>query len=171
MVFLAPAFAQEQEFNVRVDDEGYKAFEADNGMAVRWRFEDTDLRMEVSAPTTGWVGIGFDPRVAMRDADFKIGYVAANNVTITDDYGVANGAHRPDQEIGGSNDIIESEGSEQDGRTTIRFLVPAYSNDRFDKIFEEGRTYRILLSYGPNGADDTSTVHAIEAEAIGEITL
>jgi len=48
----------------------------DTDFIVKWDSEDPDfLTMEISGPTTGYVGIGFSPRGDMFDSDIVIGWV------------------------------------------------------------------------------------------------
>ena len=45
------------------------------GIELQWRTDDEYLYINVSAPTTGWVAVGFDPTNQMANANIIIGYV------------------------------------------------------------------------------------------------
>jgi hypothetical protein len=48
----------------------------ETGFSVKWDSEDPDfLVMEISAPTTGYLGIGFSPNGDMHDSDIAIAWV------------------------------------------------------------------------------------------------
>jgi hypothetical protein len=42
-------------------------------MVFPWRVDGTILQVKLSAPTTGWIGIGSNPSIQMRDAKFIVG--------------------------------------------------------------------------------------------------
>ncbi|MFW5688924.1 MAG: DOMON domain-containing protein [Spirochaetota bacterium] len=129
------------------------------GMTVSWRIMGEELEVEVSGPTTGWVAVGFKPSRAMRDANILIGYVSGDDVVMTDQFGVSMVNHREDTELGGTSDVTNVSGNERDGATTIRFSIPLDSGDQYDQPLAAGETLRVILAYGPAGADDLRTFH------------
>lgn len=126
---------------------------------LRWRVEGEDLHIVLRHPTTGWLAVGFDPTRMMKDANMILGYVSGGEVFLSDEYGTGNTAHRPDTEIGGTNDILYAEGSEGAGGTELRFAIPLDSGDSADRPLVPGNGYRVLLAHGPAGADDFRTYH------------
>ena len=51
------------------------------GVEVRWNSEDPYyLTMEVSAPTKGYVGVGFSPTGGMQGSDIMIGWVDSDGI-------------------------------------------------------------------------------------------
>ena len=128
---------------------------------LEWRVQGENLAVSISYPSTGWLAVGFDPSRMMQDANIMIGYVSADGeVVLTDQYGTATTAHQPDEELGGSNDLSEVEGSEEDGVTTLSFVMPLDSGDEYDKPLTPGESYRVLVARGPDGQDDLTTYHA-----------
>lgn len=138
-------------------------------MRLSWRVIDASLEVEVTAPTTGWVAVGFKPSRAMQDANILIGYVDGSNVVMTDQFGTTMTGHRPDEELGGTSDVDVVSGEERDGSTTIRFTIPLDSGDEFDQPLAAGETLPVILAHGPDDADDTRTYHAARGGI--EITL
>lgn len=51
------------------------SFAIDNFL-MSWTWKESAIELTVSAPTTGWVSVGFDATSAMKDADIIIGYVS-----------------------------------------------------------------------------------------------
>ncbi|MDA3948350.1 MAG: DOMON domain-containing protein [Spirochaeta sp.] len=139
--------------------DGFSRAEA-AGVDLQWRITGDALEVQMSAQTTGWVSVGFDPSRQMADANIVIGYVADGTLVIADDYGVGPMNHDRDTSHGGTDDISQPEGTEENGRTTIRFVIPLDSGDAMDKPLGAGSTYTVLVAYGPDGADDFSTYHA-----------
>lgn len=108
---------------------------------------------------TGWVAIGFDPSSAMKDAQFIIAYVQDGDVFIRDDFGTGFFTHASDEALGGTDDISNAEGSEQNGKTAVSFTIPLDSGDRHDAVLASGKKHALLIAYGRDGADDFSLKH------------
>ena len=138
--------------------DGYSSAEA-AGVTVQWKVEGSSISVQMSAPTTGWIAVGFDPSRQMADANIIIGYVEGGEVFLSDDYGVGNVRHAPDVENGGTYDLTDVEGEEADGMTVLRFTMPLDSGDATDKPLVAGSTYKIIAAHGPDGADDYGTYH------------
>lgn len=153
---IEPDYIEVGEFN-------YEKFDT-LGMTFQWRTDQDSLYVKLSAPTTGWVAVGFDPTSAMRDANFIIGYVQGNDVFISDSYGDGNYSHEPDSEGGGNDNVADKKGSESATSTQISFTIPLDSGDPRDRPLVAGQTYTILLAYGPDGSDGFTLKHATKAK-------
>jgi hypothetical protein len=145
---------------------GEDPFEAGNwstasaaGVTLQWRVDGENLALRISAETTGWVAVGFDPGAGMEFANIIIGYVDGGGVHVTDDWGTDTDQHVRDTTLGGKNNVLDSDGSESGGRTEVEALIPLDSGDIFDKALNEGSTYTVILARGPDGADDYTTHH------------
>ncbi len=152
-----PGVANENETDFP-ENPGFEEITAD-GMIFRYRVVGESLDVEVEAPTTGWVAVGFDPERGMQGANLVIGYVTGNVATVEDHYGNAMTAHSSDESLGGSRNLSNVTGTEADGATSIGFRMPLNSGDEYDKALERGTEYSVLLAYGPNNADDVTTYH------------
>lgn len=160
-LFFAAGFvwsAGTQEVTAQEAEDGYTSVAAKE-IQVKWKVEGENIHFEVSAPTTGWVSIGFDPSRAMKDADMIFGYVASGDTIIEDHFGTGAFSHAKDTSLGGSSDIDNAEGSETGGKTTLRFTIPIDSGDEYDTPLTPGETHTLLIAHGPDGADDSSTKH------------
>jgi hypothetical protein len=139
--------------------EGYTKVEADD-FELQWKVDGDLVHFRLSAPTTGWVSVGFDPSQRMKDANYIIGYVDASGAKARDDFGMTTTSHAPDEGTEGSGSHVTGvEGSEANGRTELRFTIPLDSGDSRDSVLVPGQKHTILLAYGPDGADDFSTIH------------
>ncbi len=138
-----------------------------DGIVLKWRVKGENLDLVVSAKTTGWVAVGFDPARRMKDANIIIGYVKDGKVFIRDDFGVATTFHKSDVSLKRKDNVLNLSGSESKGITTLEFSIPLDSGDKFDRKLEKGKTYKVLLAYGRE--DDFSAYHAYRTTA--EITL
>ena len=151
--------------------EGYSRVSGEDiSFDFQWKIEGENLSVQISAPTTGWVSIGFDPSKMMADANILIGYVSNGEVFLRDDFGDGQVKHSPDSKLGGGDHFTDLEGEEADGITRIRFAIPLDSGDSFDKPLERGKTYKIIYAYGPDGKDDFGSYHTQNRGSF-EITL
>lgn len=121
-----------------------------------WRTDENHLYGQISAPTKGWVAVGFGSTEKMKDANIIIGYVdAEGNVHVRDDFGVRTTLHKADDELEDKsgekdnlNNIIEGSGAETDDKTEIHFTIPLDSGDSKDTKLVPGETYQVILAYG-----------------------
>jgi len=127
---------------------------------MEWVIEDNSLTITASAPTTGWIAVGFDPSAAMKDANIIIGYVRDDELFISDDWGNGHISHSPDTELGGTSNVTGLSGSEQNGTTEISFSIPLDSEDMYDTILIQGTVHKIILAYGPDESDNFNGYHA-----------
>nr|WP_297497368.1 DOMON domain-containing protein [Thermococcus sp.] len=136
---------------------------------VYWRNDDEYLYMALKGKTTGWVAIGFEPSTAMKDADMIIGWVKDGKATVVDAYSTGlYGPHLPDQKLGGSNDILEYAGKEENGYTLIEFKRKLNTGDKYDKAFKPGQEIKFIFAMAD--ADDFTAKHNV-AKGSGRIKL
>ena len=124
-----------------------------------WSTEGDILEMSITAPTTGWVSVGFEPETAMKNADIIIGYIENGEIFLRDDFGDGYTTHSSDEDLGGTDDVNIISGEEAAGITQISFSIPLGSDDEFDKFLESGKTFKVLLAYGPDDADNYNGYH------------
>jgi hypothetical protein len=146
-----------------------------SGFNLKWSTQPGNLlSVELTGPTTGWVGVGFDPDSIMLNANIILGYVVSTTTSIRDDWGWQPTSHRSDILMGGTDDVTIDGGSEAGGSTTIMFTIPLDSGDQYDVVLTPGNTYPIILARGPDGADDFGTPHEFATMAeigIWELSL
>ena len=148
-----------------VISEGEYHFEAsfnEGKFVIYWRIEGDHIYMALSARTTGWVSLGIEPTVKMKDADMIIGWVSEGGEAhlldcfSTGDYG----PHPPDTTLGGTDDLPDYGGSEWNGRTILEFRRLIKTADGFDQEFKLDGPMEIIWAVGDD--DDYSSGHAGE---------
>jgi hypothetical protein len=113
------------------------------------------------------VAVGIQPGVMMNKADIILGDVSDDKVAVYDQYSTGNfGPHQSDEQLGGTNDILESGGKEADGYTTIEFKRALDTGDKYDHPLVTG-VNKIIWAYG---SDDQVTVRHFN-RGYGEIDL
>jgi len=119
-------------------------------MSFSWKVDSDTLAVKISAPTEGWVGIGFNPSKKMQDANFVLGYVKKGEAKIIDEFGSGSTKHKSDKKLGGTVDATLVSGTEEGGITTIEFTMPIKSTDKYDSPLEINSDTLVLLAYGPD---------------------
>jgi len=126
---------------------------------IYWIADELYAYIGIRAMTDGFVSVGLDPTSRMKDADMLFGFVEDDAVTALDLYSTgATGPHSPDTELGGTDDILESAGSEKGGYTTLEFKRLLSTGDTFDKEIRKGESINIIWAYG--GSDSLSIHHS-----------
>jgi hypothetical protein len=128
-------------------------------MSFDWSIAGDTLAVKVAAPTTGWVGVGFNPSDMMKDANIVIGYVKDGKVEISDDFGIRVTQHSPDEKNGGTSHVTVVGGSEVGNTTTLEFTIPLNSGDASDGVIDPKADTKVMFAYGPN-RDSMKTKHS-----------
>jgi hypothetical protein len=134
---------------------------------IFWRLDGQYINIGLRAETGGWVAVGFRPQPLHRETDMVIGYVSGGQASVFDMF--SNGELGPcemDTELGGTNDILESGGSEAGGSTTIEFRRRLDTGDRYDGALTSGAN-PIIWAY--SNVDDVRLQHIMSGR--GELTL
>jgi hypothetical protein len=134
------------------------------GIMLKWQIENEQINITLSASTTGWIAVGFDPSAQMLDANVIIGYVESSNTEIRDDFGDTPYTHSSDVSLGGTDNITNVSGSEEEGITELNFSIPLSSGDTFDSVLVEGSTYPVILATGLS--DDFDSIHNVRTTVV-----
>jgi hypothetical protein len=134
-----------------------------------WTHDGAYLYLAMEGDTAGWVAVGINPELGMQGADYIFGYVTNGEALIWDAYGTApTGAnHPPDEELGGTNDIVDFIGVEENGITRFEVKKPLDSGDPYDQVLVPGNSYPIIVAIG--GQDNFNAYHLRYDR--GELTL
>ncbi len=118
-----------------------------NGMTFHWRFDKDHLQCRATAPTKGWIAIGFNTKDELSDTNLIMGAVEQGYVTVEDRFIIKPGDHRSVIDLGGSEALMHRSGQEENGATTIAFSLPLSVNDKFHHNLYEGKEYYILMAF------------------------
>ena len=150
-----------------IGDGEYTGTRSYNDFELWWTADEQFIYIAMKAKTTGWVAMALSSGPAMKDADMVLGFVQDGTVTVIDEYSTGNfGPHRPDSELGGSDDILESAGTEGDGHTIIEFRRKLDTGDTYDHKFSQDKN-SILWAYGQD--DQAEQKHSVRGH--GELDL
>lgn len=162
-IFIAPISTEELKMT---PEEGFQ-IEETKGFVFQWKIENEKIQVILSAPTLGWLAVGFNPSRMMKDANIIMGYVKDGKVYMEDHFGSGNTRHTRDIDLGGTDDITIIDGSEENDITTLQFSIPLHSWDSNDQKLEKGVEYKIIFAYGKK--DDFKSYHKLRTSLM--ITL
>jgi len=115
--------------------------------SISWVFKAETIEFTMSAPTTGWISLGFNPTRRMKDADYILAYVEDGKVYISDEYGTGSTSHKSDVSLGGKESAKAISFIESAQKTTITFSLPLNSGDQYDTVFRKGDACKVLGAY------------------------
>jgi hypothetical protein len=145
----------------------YSATNVYGDYSVSWVADDTYVYIAIKAKTIGWVAVGIQPGLTMKDADIIIGFVKDGKAVVTDQYSTGPlGPHLKDTELGGTDDILEYGGREEGGYTVIEFKRALKTGDKYDRTFVKGIN-KIIFSFCTS--DDITSNHS--TRGYGQIDL
>ncbi len=119
-------------------------------MTFSWKVDGSNLNVKLSAPTKGWVAIGFNPSNEMKDAKFVLGYVKDGKTVLQDAFGTGDTKHEAVEDLGGKSDVTLIGGTETGSDTTIEFTLPLVSKDTKGGKIDPAADTVVLLAYGPD---------------------
>lgn len=145
-----------------VGDHGYGRKIAVQSMVFQWSLSKDSIRVKIAGHTTGWIGIGFNPSEAMKDANFVMGMVKNGIVTVSNQHGTSRSLHKSNTDLGGKDHVTAAAGVEKDNMTEISFTMPLKTGDSLDRPIDPAGETVVLLAYGK--ADLLAQQHSFRAK-------
>ncbi len=118
-----------------------------NEMNVSWFFSENRIHFTMSAPTNGWVTIGFNTHTGTKDAYLIMGNVAGDKVKIAEHYTLDPGNYKPIATLGASPQVQNATGFENSNKTVLRFSLPKKSFSKYQKDLSQGKEYTMILAF------------------------
>ena len=117
-----------------------------NQTAFAWSHQGNRLFGDLSAPTKGWLAVGFNDEPILKGTRFLIGVVEGGMVRA--EMHIANPPHHePIQPLRGRSDIRHLKGQCESGRSRLAFSLPHQSTDRFAVDLMPGRSIHLMLAW------------------------
>ena len=139
----------------------------EDGMAVSWHFDDTNIHFEMSAPTSGWVTIGFNEASGIKYSYLLMGNVVNGKAYVVEHFSQSPGNYSPIENLGGTVQVWNISGQEEKGSTTIEFTLPIGRPTAYQKELLKGKKYHMIMAYS---VDDDFQHHSIMRTSV-EIQL
>lgn len=131
------------------------------GMTVSWQHSNERIYFEMTAPTTGWVTVGFNETQALDGAYLIMARVYGSQTEVVEHKVISPGDYRPiTNSIPSLADIA---GAEYPSRSWIRFSLPIISKATDGKDLEKGKKISMILAYSTS---DDFQHHSIMRTAV-----
>ena len=123
-----------------------------NRVNVHWHYQGDRIYFEMSAPTDGWVTIGFNQSTGIQGAYLLMGNVINGQTNLVEHYTLSAGNYQPIKKLNGQVQVKDIEGVEKGNKTTIKFSLPILAASKYQKDLSKGSEYVMILAYSQ--ADD-----------------
>nr|XP_039261858.1 uncharacterized protein LOC120338002 isoform X6 [Styela clava] len=151
-----------------------KVFELPNMMwldknrtvSLKWITDKKNLILQMSAPTTGWIGIGFSPYGTMAKSDMVVTGVSKNKVYAMDTNARRNGVPRLDE----SQDVNALFFSQNETHTTVMIQRKTNTGDRSDTVITDGDMH-VIWAYGNSDIKNSPRKSHYHGKNKGSMTI
>jgi len=137
------------------------SFSAEQIFLVTWEGDQEQIHFTIQAKTPGWVAIGFNPTIQMKNADMIMAYYDSvlKQGFIRDCYSIGeNGPHPEDVTLGGETNIESFSISENNGATVVDFTRTLNTQDTYDVVIDPNKELKLIWAIGQE--DNAETLHS-----------
>lgn len=120
---------------------------AKNDMTVNWQYQNDRIYFEMSAPTGGWVTIGFNTGSGMAGAYLLMGHIVNSHANVIEHYTSNPGNYQPINNYGIQSAIQDISGNEDSKRTTLKFSLPIQAASKYQKDLKKNMEYTMILAF------------------------
>ncbi|MGB3467735.1 MAG: DOMON domain-containing protein, partial [Cyclobacteriaceae bacterium] len=118
-----------------------------NGMQVSWHYEGETIAIELKAPTTGWLAIGFNEKPSLKGTYLVMTRIRNDIPLIEEHYTFDHGDYRSFKSLNLKSNVSAVSGCEIIGKSKIRFSLPVNSDGKFTKLLKKGMKYYLILAF------------------------
>ncbi len=120
---------------------------AKNGVMVNYTHHGNIISFDLSAPTTGWIAIGFNKRKGIAGSHLIMSRIVNGKPEVVEHYTISAGKYKPITDLGGKSAISNIKGEQDNGATNVSFDIVFSPIDQYHKDLSEGKEYYITLAY------------------------
>lgn len=118
-----------------------------NQMILRYEIIGDSIYGFISAPTTGWILIGFNDQNTVNKADLKFFSVVNGKAMVSDHKNLGFRDYPADSTLGGANEIRIIYHSERENQTGFLFALPLRTDDSNDFQHTVDQSFWLILAY------------------------
>jgi len=117
------------------------------GMGVQWYFKNSRIFFTMSAPTNGWVTVGFNTTEKMTNAYLLMGRVVEHKAEVVEHYTIAAGNYKPIKALNGEIQVQNVSGYQKADTSVFQFSLPIEAVGKYQKNLSPGSKYIMTLAY------------------------
>ena len=137
---LAPMFFP---FALMAQGESLKV----GGMELSYTLRGDSVDISLSAPTLGWIGLGFNDQNSIVRSDLLLFHVVNGKTEAIDMHVVSAGNPKKDTALGGWHSIRIKGGQEMGNKTIVHFSIALHNDDWYDYQHELANDFWLILAY------------------------
>ena len=118
-----------------------------HGMELSYALRGDSVDITLSAPTRGWIGIGFNDQNSIVKSDLLLFHVVNGRTESVDMYVVGAGNPKKDIASGGQHSARVKKGQENRSKTTVHFSIALRSRDPYDYQHQLAEDFWLILAY------------------------
>lgn len=118
-----------------------------NGMLVSWEEKGEWLEIEMSAPSQGWLAIGFNEHEGLAGTHLIMAAIRGKELELSDRYILCAGDHRALSDLGIEERIELISGEENTSGSRVSFRIPIHTPDDYHKNLLPGTSFHLLMAY------------------------
>ena len=134
-----------------------------DGMTVKWEIVDDQLHVEMSAPTEGWVTVGFNENSNITGAYLLMGRVRNGKAEVVEHFTSSPGNYQPISNYKVPNQVKDIKGSENGKNTELTFKIPIAAASKYHKHLTKGSTWSMIMAYS---LEDDFQHHSIRRTSV-----
>ncbi|MHA1567139.1 MAG: DOMON domain-containing protein [Alphaproteobacteria bacterium] len=116
------------------------------GVTFQWRHESGRLRANLSAPTAGWIAVGFNENPTLENTRFVIAAVSVAPIRVEEHIAMVPD-HREVSQLGLPAAIAHTSGSYRDGISRLEFSLPEAMPGRARLSLRPGAKIHLMLAW------------------------
>ncbi len=118
-----------------------------NEMEVSWYYNNDRIFFEMSAPTDGWVAIGFNSNRSITGTYLLMGHIVENQIDVSEHFTISPGNYKPISDFGEAVQVSAESGIQNSTHTKITFSLPVKPANTLARDLSPGLSYTMLLAY------------------------
>ncbi len=116
-------------------------------MEVQWYFKHSRIFFTMSAPTNGWVTIGFNTTEKMTNTYLLMGRVIKHKAEVVEYYTIAPGNYKRIWTLDGEIQVQDINGYQKANTSVLQFSLPMEAVGNYQKDLSPGSRYIMTMAY------------------------
>jgi hypothetical protein len=117
------------------------------GMELSYSCDTAYLHLNLSAPTRGWLAIGFNDRPGIEGTYLLMARVQDGRAEVVAHYTIRPGNYQSLVSLGETEQCTLVSGSEVGNRSLVSFSLPLNRVGKYQKALVPGNPYHLILAY------------------------
>lgn len=116
-----------------------------------YTIDGTNLVAKISCPSQGWVAVGFNPKIVMKNAFCVMGVLDNGKPVVSEEFGTGMFEHKPVLSLGGKSALVSSDVSAGNGIVALSFIMPLSTKDGMHADLAVGKKVKLMFASGGSG--------------------